>query len=211
MNGLRRIAQLASSLSLTKSVIDRANDIYKRVEESKELKGRRTEAVLVACLIFACRDANVPRTIKELCEIADVRKRDVSRAFSRIKKAKLHKTIKTFASISDLMVRFCSNLKLSPTIEKVAVEVATKAKPLFGSTNPASIAGAAIAMVTALAPDPKLRRSLADIASVTLMSASTIKNCYSTMYPKRMELVPTSFVSPEVVKSLAASPDVATA
>lgn len=43
---------------------DRANEIYKKVEDQKPLKGRNQDAILAACLYIACRQENKARTVK---------------------------------------------------------------------------------------------------------------------------------------------------
>ena len=187
--GVRRMEQIATMLGLTRDVVVRGVELYTRVEDSGVLRARQTTAVLVACLVFACRDALVPRTIKELCAVADVRKRDVSRAVTRIKQANLHVGPAAYASTTDVMARFCSRLKLPASIERVAVVIADRAKSLLalrlGSTNAASIAGAAIFLAAHVAPDAENRRSLDDVASATLMSPPTIRSCFAILHPLR--------------------------
>lgn len=43
---------------------DRANEIYKRVEDLKSSRGRNQDAILAACLYIACRQEDKPRTVK---------------------------------------------------------------------------------------------------------------------------------------------------
>lgn len=43
---------------------DRANEIYKKVEDLKSIKGRNQDAILAACLYIACRQEDRPRTVK---------------------------------------------------------------------------------------------------------------------------------------------------
>ena len=43
---------------------DRADVIFKQVQESKALKGRSNDAIASACLYIACRQEAVPRTFK---------------------------------------------------------------------------------------------------------------------------------------------------
>ena len=43
---------------------DRANEIYKKVEDSKSIRGRNQDAILAACLYIACRQEDKPRTVK---------------------------------------------------------------------------------------------------------------------------------------------------
>ena len=43
---------------------DRSNEIYKKVEDSKSIRGRNQDAILAACLDIACRQEDKPRTVK---------------------------------------------------------------------------------------------------------------------------------------------------
>lgn len=43
---------------------DRANEIYKRVEDQKSSRGRNQDALLAACIYIACRQEDIPRTVK---------------------------------------------------------------------------------------------------------------------------------------------------
>jgi transcription initiation factor TFIIIB Brf1 subunit/transcription initiation factor TFIIB len=45
-------------------VKDRANEIYKKVEDLKSIRGRSQDAILAACLYIACRQEDRPRTFK---------------------------------------------------------------------------------------------------------------------------------------------------
>jgi len=50
--------------SLCFGVKDRANEIYKKVEDLKSIRGRSQDAILAACLYIACRQEDKPRTFK---------------------------------------------------------------------------------------------------------------------------------------------------
>lgn len=207
MAAFDKTSVLAERLCLPKSIIDRSNELYKRVEESKELKGRKTDSVVTACLFIACRQAGVPRTLKEMCNVAQARNRDVGRCFNKIKKLKLYKKGKRSSGPTSgavqLMDRFCSKLKL-PTLIKAAkhvVSVATKRGYVEGKT-PATLAGGAIFMVCNLSPDLTCRRTLKEISSVTHMAPLTIRGAYKSLYPYRLELVPEDFADRETVQNL---------
>ena len=43
---------------------DRANEIYKKVEEQKHVRVRHQDAILAACVYIACRQEDKPRTVK---------------------------------------------------------------------------------------------------------------------------------------------------
>ena len=43
---------------------DRANALFKKVHDGKNLRGRSNDAIAAACLYIACRQESVPRTFK---------------------------------------------------------------------------------------------------------------------------------------------------
>jgi transcription initiation factor TFIIB len=43
---------------------DRANELYKQIDDQKSMRGRTTEGIIAASLYIACRLEQVPRTFK---------------------------------------------------------------------------------------------------------------------------------------------------
>ncbi|PON64553.1 TFIIB transcription factor [Trema orientale] len=60
----KTIATMCDRLGLVATIKDRANEIYKRVEDQKSSKGRNQDALLAACIFIACRQEGKPRTVK---------------------------------------------------------------------------------------------------------------------------------------------------
>jgi len=217
LTAFRKTGQLATRLSLPQTIVERSNELFKRVDESKELKGRRTESILTACLFIACRQAGVPRTLKELCAVSEVMRRDVGRCFSKIIKLKIYKKsnpgqsnrdkkssdVKMQApSGSKFMERFCSSLNLSTAVTRAAEAVSDKVAQLAiaEGKRPETIAGGAIYLVTQLHATEK--RTYKDIAAVTQLAESTIRQSYKQLYERRTELVPPEYVKEDVIKNL---------
>ncbi|KAG8050439.1 hypothetical protein GUJ93_ZPchr0009g1343 [Zizania palustris] len=77
----RTIANMADRLGLVATIKDRANEIYKKVEDLKSIRGRNQDAILAACLYIACRQEDRPRTVKEICSVANgATKKEIGRA-----------------------------------------------------------------------------------------------------------------------------------
>ena len=55
---------MADRINLPKSIVDRANVLFKQVHDGRNLKGRSNDAIASACLYIACRQEGVPRTFK---------------------------------------------------------------------------------------------------------------------------------------------------
>ncbi|KAL3205946.1 hypothetical protein MRX96_040535 [Rhipicephalus microplus] len=87
MNAFREISNMADRINLTKTIVDRANLLFKQVHDGKTLKGRSNDAIASACLYIACRQEGVPRTFKEICAVSKVSKKEIGRCFKLILKA----------------------------------------------------------------------------------------------------------------------------
>ncbi|CAG0916138.1 unnamed protein product [Notodromas monacha] len=77
INSFREIGTMADRINLPRTIVDRANLLFKQVHESRSLKGRSNDAIASACLYIACRQENVPRTFKEICAISKVSKKEI--------------------------------------------------------------------------------------------------------------------------------------
>ena len=60
---------------------DRANALFKKVHDGKNLRGRSNDAISSACLYIACRQEGVPRTFKEIVAVSTVSKKEIGRCF----------------------------------------------------------------------------------------------------------------------------------
>lgn len=64
INAFKEIGSMADRINLPKSIVDRANFLFKQVHDGRNLKGRSNDAIASACLYIACRQEGVPRTFK---------------------------------------------------------------------------------------------------------------------------------------------------
>uniref|UniRef100_A0A672J5F3 Transcription initiation factor IIB n=1 Tax=Salarias fasciatus TaxID=181472 RepID=A0A672J5F3_SALFA len=72
LNAFKEISTMADRINLPRNIVDRTNNLFKQVYEQKSLKGRANDAIASACLYIACRQEGVPRTFKEIGDIAGV-------------------------------------------------------------------------------------------------------------------------------------------
>eukprot|EP00824_Muranothrix_gubernata_P003188 TRINITY_DN13912_c0_g1_i1.p1 TRINITY_DN13912_c0_g1~~TRINITY_DN13912_c0_g1_i1.p1 ORF type:complete len:330 (-),score=62.70 TRINITY_DN13912_c0_g1_i1:9-998(-) len=202
VNAFKDIARMADRLGLLQVVIDRANELYKEVDETKALRGRTTKSVIAACLYIACRCHGVPRTFNEICGATSANRKDIARTYKFISKV-LERNLHTISS-EDFMVRFASNLRLSPEVTNTATHIAREAKQLLGiaGKSPISIAASAIYMASNLSKDPEQRKTPKDVSPATGVSEVTIRSAYKEMLPHAEKLLPPGFANPEMVRFL---------
>lgn len=104
---------MADRINLPKSIVDRANKLFKQVHDGNNLRGRSNDAKATACLFIACRQEGVPRTFKEICAISKFSKKEIGRCFKLTLKA-LATSVETIKT-GDFMSRFCAVLGMLTT------------------------------------------------------------------------------------------------
>lgn len=109
----KEISQMADLINLTKSIVDRANKLFKQVQDGNNLRGRSNDAKATACLYIACRQEGVPRTFKEICAISKISKKQIGRCFKLTLKA-LATSVDAIKT-DDFMSRFCAVLGMLTT------------------------------------------------------------------------------------------------
>ncbi|WJZ94138.1 hypothetical protein VitviT2T_013023 [Vitis vinifera] len=193
----KTIATMSDRLGLVATIKDRANEIYKKVEDQKSTRGRNQDALLAACLYIACRQEDKPRTVKEICSVANgATKKEIGRAKEYIVKqleAEKGQSVEMGTiHAGDFMRRFCSNLGMTNQVVKAAQEAVQKSEEFDIRRSPVSIAAAVIYIITQLSDEKKLLR---DISIATGVAEGTIRNSYKDLYPHISKIIP-SCLSP---------------
>ncbi|KAG5440188.1 hypothetical protein PCANB_001757 [Pneumocystis canis] len=200
MSAYREISAMCDAIHLPKSISDIAKQVFKRVDDSKALKGRSNESIISACIFIACRQGKAPRTFKEICTLTNVPKKEIGRVFKSLQKmltdnsflssnsGKGDESYMPSTSPKDLMVRFCNRLSLPTSVQIAASELASRAsvEGTLAGRSPISIAASGIYMASYLFQHPKLPREIAEVVGV---SDSTIRNAYKFLYVEREKLI----------------------
>lgn len=200
----KTMTTMSDRLGLVATIKDRANEIYKKVEDQKSSRGRNQDAILAACLYIACRQEDKPRTVKEICSVANgATKKEIGRAKEYIIKQLEHEMGQSVEigtiHAADFMRRFCSNLGMANQTVKAAQEAVGKAEGFDIRRSPISIAAAVIYIVTQLSDDKK---PLKDVSLATGVAEGTIRNSYKDLYPHLPKIVPNWYAQEMDLKNL---------
>ncbi|XP_074332256.1 transcription initiation factor IIB-2-like isoform X2 [Apium graveolens] len=201
----KTIADMSDRLGLVATIKNRANEIYKKVEDQKSSRGKNQDALLAACLYIACRQEDKPRTVKEICSVAiGVSKKKIGLAMKDIvKQLELEKGQSVEMGTihaGDFMRRFCSNLGMTKLTVKAAQEAVQKSEEFDIRRCPTSIAAAVIYIVTQLSDKKK---TLKDVSLATGdIAEGTIRNSYKDLYPHLAKIIPTWYAQEKDLKNL---------
>ncbi|KAL7174230.1 hypothetical protein ACSBR2_033480 [Camellia fascicularis] len=204
IQAFKAIATMSDRLGLVATIKDRANEIYKKVEDQKPLRGRNQDAILAACLYIACRQEDKPRTVKEICSVVNgATKKEIGRAKEFIVKqleVEMGQSMEMGTiHAGDFLRRFCSHLGMTNQAVKAAQEAVQKSEELDIRRSPISIAAAVIYIITQLSDDKKI---LKDISLATGVAEGTIRNSYKDLYPYASRLIPSWYANEEDIKNL---------
>src|SRR5512136_1857372 len=78
---LSELDRLSSGMSLPRTVRETAAMIYRKAALKNLVRGRSIEGVTAATLYAACRQCNVPRTLEEISNIANISKKEIGRTY----------------------------------------------------------------------------------------------------------------------------------
>jgi len=78
LNGLK------DKLALSNTIIERAAYIYRKVIEINLVRGRSISGMIAAALYAACRDTETSRTLKDIAQVSNIKKKEISRCYRLI-------------------------------------------------------------------------------------------------------------------------------
>ena len=172
---LSELSTLKDKLSLSDAVIEKASYIYRKALEKGLVRGRSISALIAASLYAACRDTETPRTLKDVADTGNIKKKDISRCY-RI----LHKELDLKMPVVDpvqCIARIASKLGITEKTKRYAAKVLKVAQEHEESDgkDPMGLAAAALYLSCVRNGEDMTQRNIAEASNVTEV---TIRNRY---------------------------------
>jgi transcription initiation factor TFIIB len=71
-------------LGLPESAIEKIAYIYRKIQERKLIKGRTIRGALAVASYIACRELGIPRTLKEIAKISNLKEKEIARIYRKV-------------------------------------------------------------------------------------------------------------------------------
>jgi len=167
--------RLKDKLTISSITLEKAAYIYRKALEKKLVRGRSISAMIAASLYAACRDAETPRTLNDVADAANVKRKDISKCY-RLLHQELELKMPVVDSIQ-LIARISSKLEIPEKIKRYAVKVLQEAQERKESAgkDPMGLAATALYLACVNNEVSITQRDLAEAAGVTEV---TIRNRY---------------------------------
>lgn len=171
-NELRRLSE---KLSISESVTEKAAYFYRKALERNLVRGRSISAVIAASLYAACRDGQIPRTLKDVAAASNIKKKDLARSYRL-----LHREMDFRMPVADparCVSAIASRAAMSETTQRRAREILVMARDarISAGKDPMGLAASALYVACALGGEQTTQKDVAEAAGVTEV---TIRNRY---------------------------------
>jgi len=175
---LTELNRLKDKLAISANVLEKAAYIYRKAMEKNLARGRSISAMIAASLYAACRDTETPRTLNDVADAANVKRKDISRNYRL-----LHKELELKMPVVDstqLIARISSKLAITEKTKRDAAKIlrGIQERKESSGKDPMGLAAAGLYLACVKNGVSITQRDLAEAAGVTEV---TIRNRYKSL------------------------------
>ncbi len=167
----------ASTLGLPRTVTEEALRLYKKAVRAKLTMGRSIDSLVAASLYAAIKIHGLPRTLDEISKITQIPVKSIAKSYRLLAQYVEESIPKDLADLkTQYIVRFGQDLKLSPAVQKRAIELLEQAEEsgmVLTGKNPKGLASAALYLAAKELGEP---RSQFEISRTSAISEVTLRN-----------------------------------
>ena len=167
--------RLKDKLAVGDAVVEKAAYIYRKALEKGLVRGRSISALIASALYAACRDTETPRTLKDVGNASNIKRKDIARCY-RLLLRELSLKMPVVNPVN-CVSRIASIAGLSEKTKREATKILRTAEELKISAgkDPMGLAAAALYVACVTNGESKTQRDVAEAAGVTEV---TIRNRY---------------------------------
>jgi transcription initiation factor TFIIB len=175
------LKRIGSNLNLPSHIKKAAIRLYIEAFKKKLLRGRSINGMVAACLYFACRKSNIPRTLQEILDETSISAKNVRRCYRT-----LIRELKLKAPSTDpvsLIPRFIAELALNTDDEKTTIKILKAFTSNFSISgkDPKGLCAGALYLVCRAR---KKRVSQKEIANLVGVTEVTLRSRYKEIVKK---------------------------
>ena len=169
------LRRLSEKLAVSEAISEKAAYIYRKALERNLVRGRSITMILAASLYAACRDRDVPRTLKDVAAASNIKKKDIARSYRLLVKEMDMKM--PVVNPAKCVTKIASKAKVSEKTQRRALQILLKAEEtrVSAGKDPMGLSASAIYVACTLEGENITQRDIAEAAGVTEV---TIRNRY---------------------------------
>ncbi len=164
---------ISSKLGLPEFVVEETAYLFRKIAAKKILAGRSTSAVLCATVYMTCRLTDTPRTLQDVANAGNLKKKHLQRIYRfLIKELELYP--ETY-NPREFVIRIAKAVKLPEKTERLAFKILgiSEKKNVSTSKNPIAMAASAINLASVMNNEKITQLKISEASGI---SAVTIRD-----------------------------------
>lgn len=186
------LTSTAINNGISKSIIDEAKAMYKKLYEARVSRGENRAGLIASSIFMSCKRNGVPRSAREIAQIFDLKLTTMTRGCKKYNEIMMSMDGDT-TSHQDFIQRFCSRLGIDAQRRSVCSAVARRIETLgitCESTPPSIAAGVIYLCNVALGWGIAKK----DVAAVCQISQVTVGKCFKRLDTFRKNIFDDAFI-----------------
>ncbi len=170
--------RLKDKLVLSEAAVEKTAYIYRKAQERGLVRGRTISATLGAAVYIACRETGASRTLKDIAEISNVKRKDLARMY-RLVVIELDLKIPQIDPMK-CIARVASKANLSEKTKRLAVNIMQEVikNGMSAGKDPMGLAASVLYLACLETGENKTQTDIAEAAGVTEV---TVRNRYKNL------------------------------
>lgn len=175
------LGRLKDKLGLSDPIIEKTAYLYRKAQEKQLVRGRSTSSILAAAIYAACREMGASRTLRDVANATNVKRKSLSRSFRVLVleldiKVPLVDPMKCIAKIAN-------KAKLTEKTKRMAMDTMRElvGKEISAGKLPMGLAATVLYMACLTNDESKTQTEIANAAGVTEV---TIRNRFKDLKTK---------------------------
>lgn len=167
------LGRLKDKLGLSDAIIEKTAYIYRKAQEKGMIRGRSTSSILAAAIYIACREMGASRTLRDVAETTDVKRKVISRSYRLL----IHELGIMVPSVDPMkcIAKIANNAKLSEKTKRMAIDTMNDLteKKISAGKAPMGLAATVLYLSCLRNGENVTQKNIAEAAGVTEV---TIRN-----------------------------------
>ena len=158
---------VSAKLALPESAIEHTAYLFRKIAARKILTGRSTADMLCALIYITCRLTNTPRTLQDISNAANIKKKNLQRTYRFLAK-ELEINPETYDPI-EFVARISKAVSISEKTERLAckiLDIASK-NSISTSKNPMAMTAAAIHLASIINNEKVSQTKISEVSGIS--------------------------------------------
>ncbi|NOJ27751.1 MAG: transcription initiation factor IIB [Nitrososphaera sp.] len=170
--------RIKDKMMLSEAAVEKTAYIYRKAQERGLVRGRTISATLGAAVYIACRETGASRTLKDIAEISNVKRKDLARMY-RLVVIELDLKIPQIDPMK-CIARVASKANLTEKTKRLAIGIMQEVikSGISAGKDPMGLAASVLYLACLETGENKTQTDIAEAAGVTEV---TVRNRYKNL------------------------------